>query len=340
MTGRRVTSHDVAREAGVSRSTVSLVLSGKRGARIATGTRDRVTRAARKLGYIPIAAGRALATRRTMNIGFVFSTAQSGHGFLLDVMWGLTRVTARHDLRLLVDTFPEDATYQSILRLTRAKHIDGLVMIEPRTGDPAVRQLVEDGFPLVFIGAHPSRKVCSVDVDNRAAAREAVRHLLAGGRRRIACITNAPMVFTAATGRYRGYRDALREAGTEPEEALFRPGDYTADSGMAAMEDILSGARPDAVFAASDTVAFGAMRAIRERGLSIPGDVAVVGFDDIPLAALASPPLTSVRFSGEQEGLRAGEMLIRLIAGEIAPGRREQVPSQLIVRGSSDPRRP
>jgi len=338
MTGGRVTSHEVAQAAGVSRSTVSIVLSGKRGARISATTRERVERAARKLGYTPDAAGRALATRRTMNIGLVYSAAQAGHGFLLDVMWGLTRVTARHDLRLLVDTFQEDAAYQSLQRLTRAKHIDGLVMFEPRGDDPDVRQLVEDGFPLVFIGSSPSRKVCSVDVDNRAAARVAVRHLLDGGRRRVACVTNAPMAFTAAAARYQGYLDALRLRRIAPDPALFHEGNYTARSGFEAMEEILRGASlpPDAVFVASDTVAFGAMRAIRERNLRIPEDIAVVGFDDIPLAGEAFPPLSSVSFSGEEEGRRAAEMLIRLIAGGIAPGRREHVRAELVVRGSSD----
>jgi LacI family transcriptional regulator len=337
MSARRATSYDVAREAGVSRSTVSFVLNGVSSVSISDATKERVLAVAKQLGYSPQAAGRALATQRTMNIGLVFPVSQAGHGFLLDVMGGLTQVTDRNNLRLLVATFQDDSDGNALLELTRAKHIDGLVTYEPKVGDAALSTLVKEGFPVVMIGSLAQEGLYSVDIDNRSAAAEVVRHLLDIGRKRIAYISNAPMVFTAAESRYEGYLDAFRERGLAPEEGLRRSGNFTSESGYEAMADILAASdrRPDAVFVASDTVAFGALKAIHEAGLSIPADIAIAGFDDIPLAAYAYPPLTTVRFSGADEGRIAGEMLLSIIGGESIPNRHREIPAELVIREST-----
>lgn len=336
MRSPKVTSFDVARRAGVSRSTVSLVLNRVEKPVISEQTKRRVFKAAQELGYVPHAAGKALASQRTKNIGLVFSRSQASHGFLLQVIQGLVQFTRDNDLRLLLDTF-EDSGRDSILELTRAKHIDGLVMFEPRTGDPTLHLLAEDAFPIVLIGSLPTENLCSIDIDNRRAARRVVEHLADTGARRIACITNAPPSYTASLSRLQGYRDALKAGGLPYDDSLVRHGDFSSESGYHAMKELLAEHFPgmDGVFVASDTVAFGALRAIHESSVKIPDDVAVAGFDDIPLARYANPPLTTMQFSGVEEGRRAGEMLNALIEGRVKPGFHEKAAARLVVREST-----
>jgi DNA-binding LacI/PurR family transcriptional regulator len=331
------TSFEVARRARVSRTTVSLVLNRVPGASISEETRARVLKAARDMGYEPHATGKALASRRTRSVGVAYSTAQASHPFLQPVIEGLSQATRKRNQRLLVESFDEADRAQTILQLTRARHIDGLVMWGPRRGDPVVAELVRDRFPLVMIGSLEASGVCTIDIDNRAAARAMVAHLIALGHRGIACITNAPASYTAAAERLAGYREALQSHGVTPDDRLVREGDFSSESGYEAMRSILEapGEPPSAVFVASDTVAFGAMKAIRERHLSIPHDISVAGFDDIPLAAYASPALTTVSFPGVQEGIRAAEILMDLLDGRIRPGYHETIATRLVVREST-----
>jgi len=336
MKSRSPTSFEVARRARVSRTTVSLVLNRVPGASISEPTRARVLKVAREMGYVPHAVGKALASRRTMSIGVAYSADQASRPFLQLVIEGLSQATRKRDQRLLVESFDEGDRARTILELTRARHIDGLVMWGPRHGDPVIAALARDGFPLVMIGSVEVEGPCSIDIDNRAAAKSIVTHLLELGHRRIACITNAPTSYLSASDRVAGWREALGERGVKPDPGLVREGDFTAESGREAMESILDGRRlPTAVFAASDTVAFGAMKALHERGLRIPEDVSVAGFDDIPLAAFATPPLTTVRIPGIEEGIRAGEILMDLLDGRVRPGYSETIEARLVVRAST-----
>jgi DNA-binding LacI/PurR family transcriptional regulator len=176
-----------------------------------------------------------------------------------------------------------------------------------------------------------------VDVDNEAGARLAVEHLLALGHRRIACITNAPTAYTAASERVAGYREALAAAGIDEEPGMIAEGAFDAQSGHRAMADILSRSTPDAIFVASDVVAIGAIAGLREAGLSVPGDVSVVGFDAIPLAAYLDPPLTTISLPAHDLGRAAGRALLDRIAGRPVAGR-TLLPTELIVRASTAPR--
>lgn len=337
MSTRSPTSFEVAKRARVSRTTVSLVLNRVPGASISERTRARVLKAARDMGYEPHATGKALASRKTRNIGVAYSTVQASHSFLQLVIEGLSQATEKRDQRLLVESFDERDRAQKILQLTRARHIDGLVMWGPRRVDPIVDTLARDGFPLVMIGSLEHEGLCTIDIDNRAAAKAMVAHLIDLGHRRIACITNAPTSYTASADRLAGYREALRRHGITPDEHLVRQGNFTAESGYEAMLSILEGAGkpPSAVFIASDTVAFGAMKALRERRLRVPSDISLAGFDDIPLAAYATPPLTTVSFSGVQEGIRAGEILMDLLDGKIRSPYRETIETRLVIREST-----
>jgi len=337
MSGRSPTSFEVARRARVSRTTVSLVLNRAPGASISERTRKRVLKAARDMGYVPHAMGKALASRRTRSIGVAYSTEQASHPFLQLVIEGLSEATRRRDQRLLVESFDERERARRVLELTRARHIDGLVMWGPRHGDPVIAELARDGFPLVMIGSAEAEGLCSIDIDNRAAAKSMVDYLIALGHRRIACITNAPTSYLSAADRLAGWRAALREGGTQADATLVRQGKFTAESGYEAMRSLLDGAGrlPTAVFVASDSVAFGAMKAIHERRLRIPADVSVAGFDDIPLAAYATPPLSTVSFPGIQEGIRAGEILMDLLDGTIRRGYRETIETRIVIREST-----
>ena len=338
---RNVTSRDVAKKAGVSRTTVSFVLNDVKEGNISEETRQRVLAAAKELNYVPNAAAQALAGQRTRIIGLVFSGRFQHlptHFFLLQLMDGLLKVVQQNGLRLLVDRPGDEQANGDYLNLVRAKRIDGLIMIEPQSADSGLRALARDGFPIVLIGHLPGVKICSVDVDNRGAAREAVHHLLSLGHRRIACITNAPLTsYTATAERLLGYRDALESTGVPYDESLVRYGVYTPDSGYSSMASLLDSRKPlpSAVFAASDVVAFGAMTAIQQRGLKVPDDISMVGFDDVPMARFVNPSLSTVHLPVAEQGRKAAELLLDVVLKRAEPGRRILLDTELVVRNST-----
>ncbi len=341
MAKRRVTSRDVAKKAGVSRTTVSFVLNEVEGVRISNETRQRVLAAAKDLGYVPDATAQALVSRRTRIIGLVFSRNYHHHltsdAFLLQVVDGLLDVVRQHGIRLILDSVENLNQKDAYLSLARAKRIDGIIISLPRTDDQELHALAEEGFPAVLIGRLPTERICSVDVDNRVAAQLAVNHLLSQGHTRIGCITNSPPSFFSGYDRLCGYRDALEAAGISYEKKLVRYGNYGPESGYEAMTSILEAEkpRPTAVFVASDVVAFGAMRAIQEHQLTIPNDIAVIGFDDVPMSRFMNPPLTTIRLPAADIGRKAGELLFDLILHQVEPGRQVLLDTELIVREST-----
>lgn len=336
----RATSADVAARAGVSRTTVSFVLNARADTGIPEETRRRVEEAARELGYQPHGAARALAGGASHTIGLVFRQSPeqvSVDALLAETLWGIGSEAHLGGYRVLVEPLsPGNGRY---LDLVRSQRVDGLIVSGPRTDDAELAQLVEDGFPVILQGSLPSLPAPSVDVDNRAGAHTAVEHLIGLGHRRIGCITNAPLAYTAAADRLAGYRDALASGGLPDDPDLVVEGSFDATSGLAAMHLLLARA-PDltAVFVASDIVAFGALRAVREAGLRVPLDVSVVGFDDIPLARHFDPPLTTIRLPARALGAAAGRALVERLAGQT--GReRTLLATELIVRESTSARR-
>jgi LacI family transcriptional regulator len=212
--------------------------------------------------------------------------------------------------------------------------IDGVIIASMLVNDPLLHALLGGALPFVLIGRHPSRsEVSYVDVDNFEAAREAVNLLLRRGRRRIATITG-PQNMVVGVDRLDGYQAALRGRGLVPEPDLCVEGDFTEAGGYAAMQRLLP-AQPDAVFAASDVMALGALRALREAGRRVPDQVALVGFDDMPFAARTDPPLTTVRQPVHRTGQVAVETLIDLIEQRDTGPHRVVLPTQLVIRESS-----
>jgi len=334
----RPTQRQIAEETGVSRTTVSLVLNEVPGIHISPETRQRILEVARRLNYYPDAAARTLASGRTQTIGFVLCQSPDrifADAFLPEVLRGVGDAVQENGFRVLIHSVEDVTAPEAYIGLVREKHTDGIILSGPRSDDEQLPRLKAEGFPMVLLGQLPGSGIPFVDVDNVGAARQAMEHLVGLGHRRIGMITNAPLEYTAARDRLAGYRQALKEAGLSFDEELVRHGDFREESGRVAMNRLLDLPEPPtAVFVACDLVAFGALVAIKERSLIIPDDVALVGFDDVPLAHYVDPPLTTVRLLAYELGYRAATLLTQLISGEPVEEQEILLQTKLVVRQS------
>ena len=335
---RRLTVRKAPDVIGYFCTTVSFVLNEREDARISSETRQRVLDAAEQLGYHVHAPARQLAEGASRTVGLVLRQSPehvAADALLPETLRGLVAAARSGRYRVLVEPLPPGGgTYAG---LVRSRQADGLVISGPRSDDDELRQLAEDGFPIVLQGTLDGVDVPSVDVDNRAAAARAVGHLTALGHRRIACITNAALAYTAAADRLRGYRDGIATAGIEADERLIVEGDFDSTSGERAMRQLLElDEPPTAVFAASDVVAFGVLSALREAGLRVPVDISLVGFDDIALAAYADPPMTTIHTPAFELGEAAGQLVLDLVGGRSVRSR-TVLPTELYLRQSTGP---
>ncbi len=335
---RRVTSRDVAEQAGVSRSTVSLILNNTPGINIPAETRLRVIRTAQELGYTPNAAARSLATSQSHLLGFVLcqSTEQVfADAFLPQVILGVNSAATAQGYRVLVQPVEDVSQPGTYVHLMREQRIDGIILSGPRSDDRQLDELREQNFPVVLLGQLHGTAFPSVDVDNVKGAALAVEHLLRLGYRHIGMITNAPPQYTASIDRIQGYRQALEKYEVAFHEEHIFYGNFTEESGYAAMHALLEHYPwAEAVFIASDVVAYGALAAVRDRGRSVPDDLAIVGFDDARLSRYSYPPLTTVRLPAHDLGYHAGIVLIQLIQGESVPSRPLLLETELVIRDS------
>lgn len=337
-TRKRSTSTDVAKLAGVSRTTVSFVLNDVMGVSISDVTRKRVLDAARELDYHPNIAGKKLVSGKTYTIGLVLCQLPEQiftDAFLPQVMLGVEQAAIQQGFHVLLKPIDPNANggYASLIR---ENHVDGILLSGPRLDDKALVKLHEEGVPIMLMGQLPGTTIPFVDVDASAGAQSAVQHLITLGHQRVGMITNAPLTYTSAQQRRDGYLQALNAAGLPVDESLIQEGNYTPSSGFEAMSALLELAPPiTAVFVASDVVAMGALLSIKRAGLRIPQDIAVAGFDDIPLAEYFDPPLTTVHLPAYGLGWAAGERLIRLIRGEGLNEHSLLLESKLVARQSS-----
>ena len=215
-------------------------------------------------------------------------------------------------------------------------HVDGILLSGPRQDDQALMRLHQERVPILLMGQLPGTDVPFVDVKATAGAEMAANHLIGLGHKHIGMITNAPLNYTSAQQRRTGYLDALKKVNLPVNKKLIREGNYTPASGYQAMKSLLAlTPRITAIFVASDVVAIGAALAIKEAGLRIPQDIAIVGFDDIPLAEYYDPPLTTIRLPAFGLGWAGGDRLIRLIQGEGLDREDVFLDSELIVRKST-----
>ena len=334
---RRVTTHDIAREAGVSRTTVSHVLNNHPGIALRPETRERVLTTARELGYVPNSAAQMLVTGRSNTVGLILSRPDliSVDAFVPAMLYGLNETCRLRGYRLLMDSIHDPSDADSYLELAKSKRIDGLIVINPRANDLALRKVIESNFPLVVFGSSGHPQENSIGTEDDQASCQATRHLISLGHQKIAHISYAPLVYNPVRSRYQGYRLALKTARIHFDKRLFAEGDFTGESGYQAMQQILaSNVAPTALFAGNDTLAIGAMRAIREAGLSIPEDFAVVGYDDIPGAAFAYPPLTTISSHPFEQGKMVGEAAVALVEGKMIGRRRSVLTLDLVIRES------
>ena len=333
-----VTQSQVADEAGVSRTTVSLVLNEVPDAHISPKTRQRVLEAADRLDYYPDAAARRLASGKTRTLALVWHRAPDRtyrDAFLPGLLDGISRAARRYGYQVLFRPVGVDEPNGSYMELARGRHTDGMIFSGPRSDDKRLRALYAEGFPIVLQGRLPGADIPSVDVDNVQGALTAVNHLLALGHRRVGTITNAPLVYAASRQRLEGYRRALQRAGIPYDEGLVREGNFDEESGYAAIRDLLAlDEPPSAVFIASDMVAIGALRALQEEGISVPEEMAVVGFDDITAARFITPALTTVHVPTFGLGWGAAELLVRVIDGDQPKDGHVLLDTELIIRES------
>jgi DNA-binding LacI/PurR family transcriptional regulator len=311
----RPTLEAVAERAGVSRATVSRVVNG--GAGVRAPLVEAVQRAVDELGYVPNQAARALVTRRNDAVAVVIGEPETRlftDPFFAQQLRGISKELTAHDSQLVLLLVEGTEDYERIGRFLAGSHVDGALVFSLHSDDPLPAIIRRLGLPTVYggrpgwPGAEDDGNILYVDSDNRGGAREAVRHLLSLGRRRIATITG-PLDQTASADRLDGFRDVLSDA----DPRLITEGDFTPLGGERAMAELLDRCPDlDAVFAASDLMASGALRVLRERGRSVPDEVAVIGFDDIEsVAALTTPPLTTVRQDIEEMGRLMTRLLMR-----------------------------
>ena len=335
---KRTTSRDVAKLAHVSRTTVSFILNNVPGVSISAATRKRVLDAARKLNYSPNVAGKKLVSGKSYTIGLVLCQSPEQiftDAFLPQVILGVEQAAMQQGFHVLLKPVDPNDT-GGYARLITENHVDGILLSGPRQDDAALMNLHQRGVPIMLMGQLPETDIPFVDVNAAAGAELAVNHLIECGHRRIGMITNAPLDYTSAQQRRAGYVSALKQAKLPVDRALIKAGNYTPASGFEAMKALLKVTpRLTAVFVASDVVAIGAILAIKEAGLRIPKDLAVVGFDDIPLAEFYDPPLTTVHLPAFGLGWAGGERLIRLIQGEGLNDASLLLESTLIARQST-----
>lgn len=331
-------SAEVARQAGVSRTTVSFVLNNTPGKVIPEETRQRILEVARSLDYRPDMAARrvAKATRRNIGLAIGHSGSIYSDAYVLRLLEGIAPVFNKRRCRLVLVPLGEE---QAVDRGLAARHgLDGILVTNLRQGTGTAASMEDPGVPMVAIGVVGDPGVCQIDIDNRQAAQAAVDHLLGLGHRRVAMIVHAPLVYDAAQARLAGYEGALRAARLGPDDRLVRVADFSEESGRLAMRDLLTGqTRPSAVFAGNDAIAWGAMRAIGEAGLRIPEDISLVGFDDDFPSRFLQPALTTVTVPATSLGERAARMLIDLVEGREPAQRHVLVPVALTVRESTAP---
>lgn len=330
-----LTLEDIAHISGYSRSTVSRVINGD--SKVSEQAREKVNEVILRYNFQPNMAARGLAAGRTGVLGVVIPVDVPvifEDPFFALLLQGIS--SQCNTLNYSVMLWMAEPKYERgmISKILYNGLDDGVIVASSITDDPIVAALRKSKQPFILVGRHPIyEEISFVDMDNRTGAKQAVLHLLDQGCQRVATISG-PFNMIAGYDRYQGYLDALRERDVTLIPELVEEGDFSDKGGYLAMQRLLL-QEPDAVFAASDTMALAAIRAIHERELRIPEDIALVGFDDIPQASRSTPRLTTMRQPIPRLGAMAAETLIELIQNPGEGPRQLILPPTLIIRESS-----
>lgn len=325
---RGPTIKDVAARAGVSVATVSRVLNEK--GLVREDTVRRVLDAAAELNYVPHGGARSLSTRRTSTVGVVLPDL---HGeFFSEVIRGIDVAARRRGYHLLVSGSHSEWSEMSAVLLAVRGRVDGLIVMAPELEAERIASWLPTGLPVVLLNCR-AEGAWSVAVDNSRGAASMMQHLISLGHREIAFIAG-PAGNADAAERLRSWRETMKRAGVERIDDLLTQGDFSENAGYEAGYAILSQSRrPTAVFAANDAMAIGALCAFREQGIRVPEEMAVVGFDDIPIARFVSPPLTTVSVEIAELGRQAFELLLEANEQGREP-RLAILPTHLVIRES------
>ena len=329
-----LTLEDIGRMAGVSRATVSRVINGNTS--VATDIRDRVMEVIRRTGYTPNVAARSLVSGRSGLIGLVIPSRV--HSLFEDpyfskLIQGISGASNRLGNTLSLFIFQSEEEETTLYpRVVTPGFLDGLIITATRMADPLLARVAVGEIPIVMIGRPDVEGVSYVDADNHGGARRAATHLSSLGYERIGLV-GAPVSTTAGVDRLNGFIEGLALNGRALHPSLRVDGDFSETSGYAAMQELIP-RKPDAVFVASDTMAMGALRALREAGVRVPQDIAVIGFDGLPASETSVPALTTIRQPVAETGSRAVHVLNDLVTGNAVAPVAEVMPVELVIRES------
>lgn len=335
------TIKDIAKQAGVSAGTVSKALNNSGG--ISLATQDRITKIARDLGYIPDVAARQMVTKRSNILGVLFSDSLDiglGHQFFSLVLENFRNHANKLSYDVLIMPSHESDMHMNYSEFAKYRTLDGIFVCTHSEQDKNLAELLNSDLPLVTADVDNSQTplVCSDDV---RAAEEAYEYLYSLGHRDIVHLVG-PTSTMSGTGRLKGFENSLRAIGLEiNDQNHVHTENFTYEYGRSAMRELLKrrdGKLPDAVIAASDIVAIGAIAELQSRGYNVPEDVSVIGFDDIEMAKFVSPSLTSMAQDPKKIGEMLSEYLIERVKGHEVP-LRNLIPMKLVERGSVSPRK-
>ena len=328
-----LTLEDIARLSEVSRSTVSRVINSD--VKVKEETRQKVLKVIQSVNFQPNLVARGLATGRTNVIGVVIPARVSvifTDPYFPVLLQGISSACNNRSYSVMLWLAEPEYERRMISRILHSGLVDGAVVASALIDDPLVKSLSESKMPFILVGRNPNVDVNYLDVDNLQAGRKATLHLLRLGYRRVATITGS-LDQVSGYDRHQGYLQALHDYERTIRSELVVEGDFTEEGGYHAMARLIP-QRPDAVFVASDMMAYGAMRAIHEANLRIPEDVALVGFDDNPESARTTPTLTTVRQPIQNMGSKAAEILINMIENDIVSTQKVILDTELVVRES------
>lgn len=325
-----VSIKDIARAAGVSHSTVSRALGDS--PLVSTETKERIRSLAREMGYSPDAQARSLVIGRTQTIGVVVTTITDA--FIAEIVQAIENTARRRGYSvILASSNSEPEREIAAVEMLHSKRVDGVIVTSSRVGALYQDHLDRLGVPVVLVNSHSEQRgpyTFSISVDNQRGGYVATKHLIDAGHRRIAYVCGAPD-HSDDLARLAGYRQALGEAGICVDPALVVPGTGRAGGGERALPALLEPSdRATAVFCYNDMTAIGLLRAARQKDIPVPGDLAVVGFDDIPVASYVAPSLTTVAQPKGKMGQRATEMVLDLL---LHGGRNSGAVSNVVVQG-------
>lgn len=328
---------DVAREAGVSRSTVSRVINNDPS--VSRRTREHVLGVVRELNYTPNHAARTLATSRSNTMGVVIpGTSKVFFGensYFPMLLQGIAEGCEKHQQSMVLYLqMLDESSAQFAQRIGRSRIYDGLIISSITNDDRLMEHLLRMDVPFIMVERPLAHEdvISYVTVDNVRSGQMATEHLISLGYTRIAHITGN-MKISDARDRLTGYRRALERAGLPYDPALVVEGTFTYEGGLNAMKKLLP-QKPRAIFLSSDAAAIGALSVIQEAGLSVPDDIALIGFDDIDVAARANPALTTIRQPIQQKGSAGLDLLYRMVTGQVQEPRQVILPTQLVIRQS------